>query len=911
MAVVWLAAAFFATLAHAADLASPQAAAESPLAWPPITTTARPWVYWWWMGSAVNDADVSRELERYHQAGLGGAHIIPIYGAKGYEAQYIDYLSPAWMAAMSHAVTEARKRGMDIDMTTGSGWCFGGPNVPEAEASIKTATKATELGAGKHFNQKLDPQTLIAVFALSKSGSTIDLTAKVEDGRIDWAADGGGATMYVVTRRVSKQVVKRPAPGGEGFMLNPFYGDSMAHYLNRFSKAFDGYEGAKPRAMYHDSYEYVCDWSPDLLEEFASRRGYDLKPHLPRLFGPTAAGGADAARLKCDYRETLSDLMVEHFAPTWVKWSHGHGFDTRYQAHGSPGNLLDLYALADMPETEMFQKDRDPLVTKFASSAAHVAGRPLVCSETGTWLAEHFTETLGEMKGLVDEFFASGINHIFYHGCCYSPDDAAWPGWCFYASTEMNPRNSIWHDASSLNAYASRCQSILQAGRPDNDILLYWPIHDFWQSPDGLVRQLTVHANEWLGDQPIGRAAKELWEHGYTFDYVSGRQLGVATAKEGDIVLPGGGYRAIVVPRAEYVPVAVMEKVVSLAEGGATILFEGRLPADVPGLGDLAARRTAFHKVADRIRLNGKESDAVRTARVGSGRVLVGDLRQLLVAADLPREALADHPGLLFTRRAHEQGRHYFVANHGDKAVDGWVTLATPAESVAIMSPMTGVVGVARVKQVTRGRPQVYLQLRPGESLLLRTFTDRKIEGPAWRYEEADGRPTEITGTWLITPVTGGPQLPGAVMASKLKSWTEFSDVEYKRFAGSVVYSIHFDAPPTGDAAGRWSINLGAVCQSARTRLNEKDVGTVFAAPFRVLVDGLKEKDNVLELEVTNVSANRIADMDRRGEKWKYFRDINVVGLDYKPLDASGWPAHDSGLLGPVTLRPVGEMKPD
>ena len=56
---------------------------------------------------------------------------------------------------------------------------------------------------------------------------------------------------------------------------------------------------------------------------------------------------------------------------------------------------------------------------------------------------------------------------------------------------------------------------------PDNDILLYWPIHDFWSNADGTTRNLTVHARDWFEEQPIGKVAKELWEKGYTFDYVS------------------------------------------------------------------------------------------------------------------------------------------------------------------------------------------------------------------------------------------------------------------------------------------------------------------------------------------------------------------------------------------------------
>jgi hypothetical protein len=61
----------------------------------------------------------------------------------------------------------------------------------------------------------------------------------------------------------------------------------------------------------------------------------------------------------------------------------------------------------------------------------------------------------------------------------------------------------------------------------------------------------------------------------------------------------------------------------------------------------------------------------------------------------------------------------------------------------------------------------------------------------------------------------------------------------------------------------------------------------------------------VLDVDVTNVSANRIRDLDRRGVVWKTFRDINIVNIDYKPFNAANWPLTDSGLLGPVTITPV------
>jgi hypothetical protein len=83
-------------------------------------------------------------------------------------------------------------------------------------------------------------------------------------------------------------------------------------------------------------------------------------------------------------------------------------------------------------------------------------------------------------------------------------------------------------------------------------------------------------------------------------------------------------------------------------------------------------------------------------------------------------------------------------------------------------------------------------------------------------------------------------------------------------------------------------------------------VATLWSPPYSVSVGKyLKSGRNRLEVEVTNLAANRIADLDRRKVEWKRFHEINFVNRDYKPLDASKWPLRDSGLLGPVRLVPV------
>jgi hypothetical protein len=978
-------------------------AADDPFAWPPITSQTKPWAFNWWMGSAVDKTNLTKELERYAAAGLGGIHIIPIYGAKGFEDKYITYLSPQWMEMMGWAVSEAKRLGMGVDMTTGSGWCFGGPQVTDEDANANVVWKTYTLKAGEKLTQKFNKASTQALVAYGPDGTVIELTDKISaDGEVDWSAPNspvgqasrlsapedvspsnsvassnlgrdalakaGGTpaplawTVYAISQKPSGQKVKRPGPGGEGWMLNLIYPPAMDDFLKPYTAAFAAYTGPKPRAQYHDSYEYRSDWSPNFFAEFEKRRGYRLQTELPALFGggdaPSPKGASAApspgsatrasqppsdhrARVLCDYRQTVSEIMAEESLPKWVNWSHEHGFLTRNQAHGSPGNWLDLYATADIPETEMFHTDRNKLISKFASSAAHVTGKPLVSSETGTWLEEHFTEKLSDVKYLFDDMFLSGINHLFYHGCIYSPDEAGWPGWHFYASLEMNPRNSIWRDAPALNAYAARCQAILQSGQPDNDILLYYNAADFWMQPgDKLLSQLTVHARDWFEGQPIGRTAKELWDKGYAFDYVSDAQLKTAKVADGKIQMPGGKYNVIVVPECKFIPLETFKQLLASATNGATVFFEKQLPTDVSGLKDLESQRIEFKALTCQLVFHQSNSTkpTFETAYLGKGKIQRGGVSFLL---GIP-EFMTAGDKLSFVRRSFDGGYNYFIVNRNETNYDGWIFLGRQAKSFVLLDPMTGKSGVATNAQRASHLPIVHIQLAAGESVILRAFADKKVEGPAWNYwqpQTPDAKPQTLPGPWNVKFILGGPTLPADFQTAQLASWTTFPDTNTQAFAGTAKYETTFDAPAGGsdalvasqqiqnEASGKtsdegvaatqlrrgvaatYSLDLGDVRQSARVRVNGKDYGTLITPPFRVVVDNLKPIGNALEVEVTSVAANRIRDLDRRGVPWKTFRDINIVNIDYKPFDASRWPLTDCGLLGPVTLTPVSDGK--
>jgi hypothetical protein len=902
-----------------AGMATPMLAADESLAWPAITSPTRPWTYWWWMGSAVDRTNLTRELQRYREAGLGGVHIIPIYGAKGWESNYISYLSPKWMEMLDYTVSEAQRLDLGVDMTIGTGWCFGGPDVSDHDANASVVVKNFDLAGGEKLKEKFNQDAIQALVAFSPDEKPVELTDKISaGGEVDWTAPGGSWRVYAISQQPSGQKVKRAAPGGEGWMLNPFYPPAMSNYLRRFTDAFANYDGPKPRAMYQDSYEYKSDWSPDLFAQFEKRRGYRLQTELPALFGTNQDD--HAVRVKSDYRETVSDIMVEESEPLWVAWSHAHGFITRYQAHGAPGNLLDLYAAADIPETEMNRTNQNLLISKFASSAAHVKGGNLVSAETGTWLAEHFTETLGEMKSLVDEMFLSGVNHVFYHGACYSPDEAGWPGWLFYASTEMNPRNSIWRDVPALNDYIARCQSILQSGAPDNDILLYWPIHDYWNDLTNQLPPLSIESQQvWFENQPIGKTAHELWNRGYAFDYVSDRQLQTTKVVDGKIQMPGGNYKVIVVPECKRMPLETFKRLLTLADKGATVVFEEKLPLDVSGASN--SERTKFQDKLREIKY-GVTALNVPFATTGYGSVMIATSSNMWRSHICAKgEAMVLH-GLSYVRRSFDGGWYYFIANRSGTNFDGWVTLGRPAKSAVILDPMTGVFGVAVSRESAAKSTEVRLQLAAGESLILRALADKKVKGPAWDYWQANSQPVEISGTWNVKFIVGGPTVPVDFQTTKLASWTTFPDTNAQSFAGTAKYEITFNAPRRGELhasqneksksgarstrpSENYYLDLGDVRQSARVKLNGKDYGTFITPPFRVVVDNLKPKGNVLEVEVTSVAANRIRDLDRRRVPWKKFHDINFVNLNFEPFDATDWPLTDCGLLGPVTLTAV------
>jgi len=946
------------TVAGADAVAGAPADAGEAGGWPVITSTARPWTRWWWMGSAVNKEDLTENMERYKAVGLGGLELTPIYGVKGYEAQFIPYLSPAWMDMLQHTEKEAGRLGLGLDLATGTGWPFGGgPLIDGTYACKDFVYKTWSLRGGETLkdtvqyiqepllhsdggvkvgvDQLVEPVfankdlqrlalfqvrwaralPLQALMAYAADGKIVDLTGKVDgSGQLRWEAAPGEWTLYGIFQGWHGKMVERAAPGGEGNVIDHFSGVALRRYLSRFDSAWAGRDVRGLRAFFNDSYEVddakgQSNWTPGFFQLFRERRGYDLREHLPELLGAVER----TTRVLCDYRETISELLLNEFTRGWGDWAHGKGAVIRNQAHGSPANILDLYAASDIPETE----GSDILRYKFATSAAHVMGKPLASAETVTWLNEHFLSSLADVKKALDLNWLGGVNHIFYHGTAYSPVRDPWPGWLFYAAVHFTPSDPCWQDFSELNQYVARCQSFLQNGVADNDVLLYCPVYDSWMETG---RELLKHFDKMEANfegTGFAACASEMVGRGYGFDYISDKQVQGLREAGGIVALGGGHYQTVVLPDCRYISLGAFKKLMELAERGAQILIYKTMPADVPGWEAWEARRDTLRGWMERLSFS-NVADGIQWAAFGKGAFIKGDdLEALLRYAKIRREVMVDD-SLDVVRRLDGTGHCYFIVNRGSKKWEGWTVLADSTRNAMLFDPMRGVSGRARVQ---RGS-EIYLQLMPGESIIVKTGAGggseagSRVGGIAlFPYYHVVGDAVALSGEWGIEFLEGGSVLPSSAKVRTLDSWTKLGE-DAARFSGTAKYTLHFGRRVLPEGADRWMLDLGKVGRTARVVLNGHALGTLIGPIYNLILPGslLAGDRNVLEVVVSNGMVNRIEDMDRRGVVWKKFYNYNFPaharenrGADGL-FSAAGWKPEESGLLGPVSLTAVGTV---
>ena len=299
--------------------------------------------------------------------------------------------------------------------------------------------------------------------------------------------------------------------------------------------------------------------------------------------------------------------------------------------------------------------------------------------------------------------------------------------------------------------------------------------------------------------------------------------------------------------------------------------------------------------------------------------------------------------GLSFIRKKTADGTLYFIANQNNLFEKGTVRLSVATKSVRLFDPLHEQTTWLSFKKTGENDIEVPLNLPSGESVFIEILppTPRREALPSVTHRNAkvidNQRLTEqkhptadnarqsppsggwgekiLRGRWQVNFIKGEPSLPTPFQTDSLASWTVLSaDTMAQYFSGTARYTTTFDLNLKQIGKSGW-LELGDVRESATVRLNGKMLGTAWSLPFRVPItvdegnpDGIGKglllpKGNKLEIDVTNLSANRIRYLDKKHVNWRKFYDINFVDISYRPFDAADWLPVPSGLLGTVKIK--------
>jgi hypothetical protein len=878
---------------------------------------ARIMMRWWWFGPAATRPEITRELEQMKAAGIGGVEIANLYplalddAAIGFHNT--PFLSVEHLQALGFANEEARRLGLRLDITLGSGWPFGGPHIPVTEAAGKLRVESISVAPGA--TSALAPfvdtgEEMLAIFLAPGTGaSSVNLAhatqlTDITAHRLEFAASPEARTLLCFLSSRTGMVVKRPSIGADGFVLDHYDRAATENHLHAVGdKLLSAFGDHPPYAVFSDSLEdYASDWTPKLLSEFERRRGYDLRPHLPALIGEATP---ETAAIRHDWGRTLTELADENFLAPMQSWATAHHTLLRSQTYGFPPVSLSSNRIADLPEGEgkaVFQMWREFSDTRWAASAAHLFHRPVVSSETWTWLhSPAFRATPLDLKAEADLHFLQGINQLVGHGWPYSPPGEPEPGWRMYAAAALDAHNPWFIVMPELTRYLQRVSFALRQGQPANDVALLLPTDDVWASfkagvqpkasPTSPLGFDTSGSNVTL-DESMGKILGDkviasVLDAGFNLDFIDADAI--------DSV--GIPYRVLILPSIDRLPVATLEKISAFARKGGIVIATGRPPATSPGF--LHADQDSS-RVKEISRQLFQETDAP-----GHFIASEDDLGNALAKyAKQDMTLTPATPAIGFLHRKLPQGDLYFVANTSNETKHAMAKFRDIARHAELWDAMTG--ETLPVPNPT----EIELNLAPYESRLI-LFSD---QAPA-AQPQAKRRETQLadlSSQWTIR--FGGTPQPIAT----LTSWA--TDARTRYFSGVATYEKSFDAPAEKSDSELWldfgpgtkvalpsppgPHNMRAyldspIREAARIYVNGQLAGSIWHPPYRIEITRLTHPGkNNLRIEVANTAINELA-----GQPMPSYRLLwDRFGTLFAPQDMQNLEPLPSGLLGEVKL---------
>jgi hypothetical protein len=873
---------------------------QAAFAAPPDDT--RPMVRWWWFGPAVTKDRLEHEMEMMKQGGFGGFEVQPTYplsldgGVPG--LVNLKFMSPEFLSMLGFVAGKAKDLGLRMDLTIGSGWPYGGPSV-----SIDNAAERMRVERGVATTEPSRLQD-----RLRQGDSLLAAFMGATTRPIPTSQPAHDVTLFVAGH--TGMMVKRPANGAEGFVLDHQSSTAVKHFIESVAAPEVNACGANPPySIFCDSLEsYGEDWTRNFLQEFKKRRGYDLTPLLPAL---AVDIGPKTADIRYDYGKTLTELFNENFARQMWEFADAHNTRFRIQAYGTPSAGLYSYLECDLPEGEGYQW-HDYRATRYASSAAHLLGVPVSSSETFTWIhSTPFRATPLDIKAEADLHFLQGVNQIVCHGWPYTPAGVGFPGWSFYAAGVFDDQNPWYVVMPDVNRYLQRVSFMLRQGNPSNDIALYLSNSDAWARFTPGKVSLTDNLGECLGHKIVGT----ILDAGYNLDFFDDQMLDDQGRMENGAMQFGQmlRYRVIVLAGVERMPLSTARKLLDFATKGGQLIATRSIPSMVPGYKATAADQNALRQTMHQLF---EAADAPG--------VFIKDESKFASALEAAKRMRPDMrlnpptPEIGFVHRATEGAAIYFLANTSNEAKSFTADLRYEAMYAEQLDPLTGKIAPAQILAHPEGYTSFHVDLAPYGSTIFMLTNRMAAEPPATRPAAAPVPAVDLSSGWSVA---FGPDAK-AVPIEKLHSWAD--DEATRSFSGVATYTNEVNvsgdvasaprlvldfgsgttvAPPQGRVQGYAALLGGPVREAAVVYINDKRAGSVWCAPYQVDVTGLLTPGkNRIRVEVANTALNFLSsrefpNYDARGV-------ADAYGTRFSAPAGSQFRAIPSGLLGPITLVP-------
>jgi hypothetical protein len=728
----------------------------------------------------------------------------------------------------------------------------------------------------------------------------INVTSKLRgDGTLDWTPPKGNWRIIRLGYSLLG-TTNHPAPAeATGLEVDKFDGDAVRRYLDHYLAMYKDAAGPDligkkgVRALLTDSIEVgAANWTPRLIEQFKTLRGYDPTPWLPTLAGVLVGSRADADRFLFDWRRTLGDLMASEHYGTVAKVAHEHGLIVYGEAledhRPSLGDDMAMRKATDIPMAAMwtFGQKAGPNPSyladiKGAASVAHIYGQNLVAAESMTSALNYWGDSPRTLKHVIDLEFVTGVNRPVVHTSVHQPVDDKIPGLSLMIFGQFFNRHEAWAPlAKAWVDYMARNALMLQQGRNVADV--------------GYVYGEEAPLTGLYGDKPVADAPRT-----HAFDFVNAAALTSVLANDGtDVVTPGGArYQALYLGgSSRHMTLPVLRKLAALVEGGASVV--GLPPLEDPGLGDDAGAYRA---------LVAKLWPGSGDAKVGKGRVIASDsieaaLATLGVGSDFRLADAAPDADVPFLHRrwgaaGEIGGDDYFLVNRKTRPERFEAHFRMTGKMPELWHAETGT--FERVGyRIIGGETVVQMALAPEEAV--HVVFRKAAPADALMINKAFPKPiATIEGAWQVS-FQPGRGAPASVTLPALAPLNDNADAGIRYFSGIATYARDFTTPAGWKAGQALWLNLGQVNEVAQVTLNGQVVGTAWHAPFRLDVSGAaKPGRNHVEIKVANLWINRLI-----GDAQKGAQKITFTTLPTYRADA---PLRPSGLIGPVTLEGAGK----